>query len=221
MQQQQQRRLNELELDDAWQRGVVDRLLAPILREHSYRNQVIFLDCKSSVATMLQKRAHVDVVAQLPHGGTMSVEIKCVRWPGAKRGQPSHTHYSHLFLETESSHALRSKGWMHTSQADILLWCQCSLCEDRLDCWPFSFSRLRTWFIRHVDQMREVEVPNVIDGRALRTRGRLASITTVCRETKTEGFRITAQGLVSDLYGEPILDFMQDPAANISRRRMG
>lgn len=216
---QQQQRPNELELDDLWQRGVFDRLLAPILREHSYRQQVIFLDCKSSVASMLQRRAHVDVIAQLPHGGTMSVEVKIVRWPGAKQGRPGYTHWPNLFLETWSSSVHRSKGWMNTSQADILLWCQCALLEDALDCFPFSFSRLRTWFIRNVNQLREVEVPNVIDGQALRTRGRLASITKVCRETRTEGFRVNESGLVSDLWGCPILDFMQKPDVTTIRRR--
>ena len=67
---------NELEIDDAWQRDVFDRLLAPILQKHAYRNQVVFLDIASSIASLLKLRAHVDIVAQLPQGGTMSIEVK-------------------------------------------------------------------------------------------------------------------------------------------------
>jgi hypothetical protein len=80
------RPLNELQIDDAWQREVFDRLLAPVLREATYQGQIIFLDIATSVASLLQRRAHVDAVAQLPKGGTMSLEFKIVRWPGARQG---------------------------------------------------------------------------------------------------------------------------------------
>lgn len=205
-----QQRLNELESDDAWQRGVFDRLLAPVLLKHSYRNQVVFLDIRSAVASLLQLRAHVDIVAQLPHGNTMSIEVKIVRWPGAKEGRPGYTHWRNLFLETWSNSVDRQKGWMHTSQADILLWCQCSLDEDSLDCFPFPFSPLRTWFMRHVDELPERRVENKINGRALWTIGRLAPINKLCRELKTEGFRVNAAGLFTDLWGEPLLRFLQE-----------
>ena len=206
----QQKQQNELELDDEWQRGVFDRLLAPILIQHSHRGQVVFLDIKSSVASLLQLRAHVDIVAQLPHGGTMSIEVKIVRWPGAKLGRPGFAHWRDLFLETwSSSVGERRKGWMHTSQADVLLWCQCALHEDWLDCYPFPFSRLRGWFIKNVDVLPERRVQNIINGRALWTIGRLAPISRVCRELKTEGFRVNAEGLVTDLWGEPLLGFLK------------
>lgn len=212
---QQQKPPNELQRDDEWQRGVFDKLLAPVLLKHSYRNQVVFLDIHSAVASLLQLRAHVDIVAQLPHGNTMSIEVKIVRWPGAKEGRPGYTHWRDLFLETWSSSVgdHRQKGWMHTSQADILLWCQCSLHENWLDCFPFPFSRLRTWFMRHIDTLPERRVENKIDGRALWTIGRLAPISNLCRELKTEGFRVNDAGLFTDLWGEPLLRFLQEKPA--------
>jgi hypothetical protein len=206
-----QRRPNELELDDAWQRGVFERLIAPVLEAHSYRNQIVFIDIRSPVAKMLQLRAHVDAVAQLPHGKMLSIEIKIVRWPGVKEGRPSAYHWRDLFLETWSCSVgpNRQKGWMHTSAADVLLWCQCGVKEERLDCFPFPFSRLRAWFIRNVDRLPERRVANVIDGRALWSIGRLAPISTVCRDLRVEGFRVTDRGLISDLYGAPILRFLR------------
>jgi hypothetical protein len=206
--------MNELEIDDLWQRAVFDRLLAPVLQQHSYRNQIVFLDIHSSVASLLQKRAHVDIVAQLPHGGTMSIEVKIVRWPGAKERRPAFAHWRDLFLETwSSSVGAQKKGWMYTSQADILLWCQCALHEDRLDCFPYPFQPLRRWVAHHADELPERKVPNIIDGRPLWSIGRLARISTVCRELKTEGFRVNDEGLISDLYGAPLLRFLREPAA--------
>ena len=202
---------NELEIDDAWQRDVFDRLLAPILQKHAYRNQVVFLDIASSIASLLQLRAHVDIVAQLPQGGTMSIEVKIVRWPGARNGKPGWCHWKDFFLETwSSSVGEQKKGWMYTSQADILLFCQCALHEDRLDCYPMPFRRLRVWFARHADELPERKVENVIDGRPLWTIGRLAPISSVCRELKVEGFRVNDEGLISDLWGEPLLHFMKE-----------
>lgn len=215
MQPQQPQRPNELEIDDLWQRGVFDRLLAPVLQKHSYKNQIVFIPFGSAVAKMLQLRAHVDAVAQLPHGGMLSIEVKIVRWPGAKEGRLSYAHWKDFFLETWSCSIgpNRQKGWMHTSDAEILLFCQCGPKEERLDCFPLPFSRLRTWFIRNIDRLPERKVTNVIDGRALWSIGRLAPITKVCRELHVEGFRISDKGLISDLYGEPILGFLQRGAA--------
>jgi hypothetical protein len=209
----QQRRPNELELDDAWQRGVFDRLLAPILEKHSYKHKIVFIDINGPVAKMLQLRAHVDALAQLPHGKMLTLEFKIVRWPRDKDGRPSYTHWKDLFLETWSSRVHGTQGWMHTCEADILLWCQCGLREDWLDCYPFPMSRLRTWFFRHIDGLPEREVENVIDGHALWSVGRLAPISSVCRELKVAGFRVKDQGLVTDLYGEPILQFLKERPA--------
>lgn len=214
MQPQQPRRPNELELDDIWQRGVFDRLLAPVLQEYSYKNQIVFIPFGGAVSKMLQLRAHVDAVAQLPHGGMLSIEVKIVRWPGAKEGRPSYTHWKDFFLETWSCSVgpHRQKGWMHTSDANILLFCQCGAHEERLDCFPLPFSRLRTWFIRNVDRLPERKVTNRIDGRALWTIGRLAPISTVCRDLRVEGFRVNTDGVISDLYGKPILRFIREAA---------
>ena len=61
-----------------------------------------------------------------------------------QQGRPSYTHWKDLFLETWSCsvRGYEQKGWMHSSEAEILLWCQCSLNEDWLDCFPYPFSRL-------------------------------------------------------------------------------
>jgi hypothetical protein len=99
---------------------------------------------------------------------------------------------------------------MHTSQADILLWCQCALHEDWLDCFPLPLSRLRTWFLRHVDKMPEKKVPNIIDGRPLWTIGRLVEISRVCRRLKVEGFRLGENGAITDLFGKNDLRFLRE-----------
>jgi hypothetical protein len=204
-------RPNELELDDAWQRGVFDRLLAHVLMQSSFRNQIIFLDISSSIASLLQRQAHVDIVFQTPGAGTMSIEVKIVRWPGVRQGRPGPTHYRDMFLETWSCTVPPNdqRGWMTTSQADFLLWCQCSLNERSIDCWPFPFQQLRTWYRHNYQQLPQRRVENIINGRALWTQGRLAPIVKVCNDIHVEGFSVNENGLISDLFGTPILHFMR------------
>jgi hypothetical protein len=153
-------------------------------------------------------------VAQLPDDATMSIEVKIVRWPGAKQGRPSHMHWADFFLETWSCTipGHKSKGWMATSKADVLLFCQCSFQEDLLDCFPLQFDKLRKWCRKNWDTLkRPPPVPNIIDGRELRTVGVLAPIRKVCRALKVEGFSVDEDGLVSDLLGEPLLRFLREP----------
>lgn len=202
---------NELEIDNQWQLDVFNRLLGPLLQAHAHQRAIVYIPFGSPVANMLQLRAHVDALAQLPGGGMLSLEFKIVRWPGVKEGRPSHTHWSDFFLETWSCSVEpnKTRGWMYTCEADVMLWCQCGVREERLDCFPLPFARLKTWFAKKDRDLRERKVPNVINGRALWSVGKLAPISTVTRELKVEGFRVTAEGLVSDLYGEPILGFLQ------------
>jgi hypothetical protein len=54
-----QQPLNELEIDDKWQREIFDRLLRPILKAKAYEGQIVFLDVKSEVAKFLQKWGHL------------------------------------------------------------------------------------------------------------------------------------------------------------------
>jgi hypothetical protein len=211
------RPLNELQIDDAWQREVFDRLLAPVLREASYQGQIIFLDIASSVASLLQRRAHVDAVAQLPKGGTMSLEFKIVRWPHDEQGRPRRFHWRDIFLETWSCTVPghQAHGWFFTSKADILLWSQCSYDERSLWCFAFPLQRLRAWYRRRLREQPELKlcfVENRIDGRSLWTRGRLAPISQLCRALRTEAFHVDENGLISDLWGKPLLPFMHSPA---------
>jgi hypothetical protein len=53
----------------------------------------------------------------------------------------------------------------------------------------------------------------VIDGHELWTKGRLAPIDRVCRDLRVEGFRVDDEGLISDLWGKPLLRFMKGPVA--------
>jgi hypothetical protein len=207
-----QPRLNEFELDDAWQRGVFDRLLRPVLREHAYENGIVFVDIASPVASMLQRQAHIDVLVQLPEAKMMSLEIKLVRFPGARQGSPGRYHWRDLFLETYSCTVPghEARGWMATSKADILLWGQVSLNEDSINCWPLPFAPLRKWMRAHFYELPERDVPNVINGCALRTRGRLAPIQKLCSDLKIEGFKVNDSGIIADLWGKPLLHFNRD-----------
>jgi hypothetical protein len=204
---------NELEQDDAWQRSVFDPLLRPVLKEHAHDGQIVFLDLiTNQFAALVQKRAHLDIVAQLPNNATMSIEVKIVRWPGAKEGRPGYTHWKDFFLEMWSSkiQGHEQAGWMTTSQADILLFCQCAQFEDFLDCFPLPFKRLRAWVNEHLPTLEVRHVPNPISGRLLWTEGVLAPITKICRDLKVDGFRVNKQGLITDLFGKPVLGFLTD-----------
>jgi hypothetical protein len=141
----------------------------------------------------------------------LSLENKIVRWPGAKDGRPSQYHWKDAFLETWSCTipGEEQEGWMSTSDADILLWCQCYPHEDRLDCFPIPFVRLKQWFQCYQHRFQERAVPNIIDGRALWTKGRLVPLEKICRRFEVEGFSVNAEGLIRDLWGEPILGWLK------------
>jgi hypothetical protein len=197
--------MNELELDDRWQRGVFDKLLAPVLRDAAYKNQIVFLDIASPVADMLQRRAHIDALAQTENG-ILPIEIKLVRHPLSTR------HWSHFFLETWSCSVPKheSKGWMATSMAQILLWGQVSSGEDSITCWPLPFNALKNWTRSHWSELKKRSVQNPINGRPLWTKGCLAPIQQVCRDLQVEGFTVSEGGLICDLFGKPILTFLQE-----------
>lgn len=211
---QPQRRPNELEIDDAWQDGIAQRLIIPVLEQHAYKGKLIVVGLRSQIGSLLQRQAHVDMIAQLPDRREIAIELKIVRWPGAKQGRPGWTHYTDLFLETWSCTVKghEAEGWMRTSKADFLLWCQCSLDEQALDCWPFPFKRLQIWHQRHQHELPNRRVPNIIAGRELWTRGDLAPIKRVCNDLRVTGFRIDQCGLVTDLWGAPILHFLRGAA---------
>jgi hypothetical protein len=205
------KRLNELERDDVWQRGIAERLLKPVLRKHAFEGQMYFFGCSSPISKLLQKCAHVDAMIPLSSGGDLSLELKIVRWPGVKRGRPHATGYSHFFLETWSSSlpGKEAQGWMYTCIADWLLYCFCSAHENAVDCFPFPMQALRLWFFPREKEFRESRVQNPINGQCLWSIGRLVPRIKTCRELKVDGFQVTDQGLVCDLFGKPHLSFMK------------
>lgn len=209
-----QRRLNELELDDEWQRGVFNRLLRRVLQRATCEGGIVFVDHDSDIAKVIQHQAHADIVVQIG-SGTLSIEVKLVRWPRYPGGAPSYYHWPYFFLEmwscTVPGH--RTRGWMGTSKANILLWGQVAADENAVDCFPLPFGPLRDWTRRHWRELQQRYVRNTIDGRSLWTLGRLAPINKVCRDLKVEGFRVDEQGLVSTLWGRPLLPFMREAAA--------
>jgi hypothetical protein len=205
---------NELELDDAWQRSVFDRLLEPVLRANSYKGKLVCFDMVNPVAQMLQRRSHIDAIAQTATG-TLTLEFKIVRWPGAKEGYPARHHWNDFFLETWSCSVPghKSKGWMATCEADVLLWSQCSLDEQMLDCFPLPFRRLQQWAREHYDELDDAKpVENIINGRAHWTLGKKAPICQVCRDLRVERFTVDKCGTVAELWGTPILTFLEGVA---------
>jgi hypothetical protein len=203
--------MNELEEQDAWQRGVVNRLLKPVLRANAYEGQIHFFGCKSPVARLLQTQAHVDALVPLANGGDMSLELKMRRWPRLSDGTPRATDWPDFFLETWSCSipGHKKRGWIYTCLGEFLLYGQVSAREDFIDCYPLPTRRLQTWFARNESMLKEQRVPNPINGFNLWTIGKLAPKTKLCRELRVEGFRVDQSGLVSNLYGTPILWFMQ------------
>jgi hypothetical protein len=74
----------------------------------------------------------------------------------------------------------------------------------------------------HGRRLPKREVKNPINGHSLWTVGRLAPIKQLCRDLYSEGFKVTDTGLVDDLLGEPLLDFLRDPKATSGNaRRLG
>jgi hypothetical protein len=196
---------NELQIDNAWQAEIVNRLIAPLL-ECEFDNRIVFIEHDNPVAVAIQHCAHVDAVATYQRT-QISIEIKTVRFPGAKRGMPWRFHYKDFFLETHSSTVYNSPGWMKTSQADILFWGQVDLTETAVTCFPLPFDNLRKWAREHWAELVEKErlVENIIDGRSLWTKGVLANIRQVCRDLHVAPFRIHLNKLITDDRGRTLL----------------
>jgi hypothetical protein len=209
----------EFDRDETWSRARFDQLLAPVLRAKAHKGQVVFLDIASPIAEMLQLRAHVDAIVQTPDGGTLSLEYKIVRWPQTD-GLFNKTHYRDASLETQwcGNPGHEQPGWMHTSIADVLLWCQCSQNEDELKCFPFHFPRLQKWFFPQEADFPLRVVPNPLGGIRQNGTVRLTPLWRMCRELNSEPFLVREGGLVVDLFGEPLLDFLRDPRSTGFRR---
>lgn len=159
--------------DDAWQRNMRDRVLAPgFYGEYALNGRYVFMD-KGRFATILQKRYAVDTVLQTKNGSAVCIEEKIVRWKGK--------HLTAFFLETRSCTVPghESAGWMTYAEADYLLYCFAQENDD-LDCYLIDFPKLQEWFWQHEPEFssHRMESDN-------RTEGRLVPIDTVRANVQT------------------------------------
>jgi hypothetical protein len=134
--------------DNAWQRDVRDRILAPqFYGKYAMQGRFIFLD-KGEFATLLQKRHAVDTLLQSRRdGAVVPIEEKIVRWP---RWGSAHTCFA---LEKDSCTVPghESNGWMHYSLAEFLFYCFMQEDQRSLDCYLIDFPKLKTWFWDHCE----------------------------------------------------------------------
>jgi hypothetical protein len=133
--------MNDFARDDAWQRGVRDRLLAPFYAKRATGGRYVFID-KGKIASKLQRLYAVDTILQGGDGEAICVEEKIVRWP-AKRGTP----YTAFSLETKSCTVpgREAPGWMWYGEADYLLYVF-ETAAGGLDCHLIDFPKLQEWF---------------------------------------------------------------------------
>jgi len=200
--------VNEFERDNAWQQRLFDRVLRTPLQQAAYNGGLVVIDYGSPFARLVQRQAHVDLIAQTRTGGTCAIDVKLVRHP------PSLNHWHDFFLETWSCTVpgRRAPGWLTTSAADFILWGQVSKDETAIDCFPLPLAALRDWTEAHRQDLRVRLVRNPIDGFDHWTEGLLAPIRQVCRDLQVTGFRVDSTGLVSDLFGKPMVRFLSDGA---------
>ncbi|MGH2447590.1 MAG: hypothetical protein ACRDFS_03175, partial [Chloroflexota bacterium] len=131
--------MSDFERDNAWQRGVRDRILAPgFYEKYATDGRYVFID-KGRLATVMQKRFAVDTIAQGKNGNAICIEEKIVRWPGYT--------YECFCLETHSCTrpGYETEGWMKYGQADFLLYCF-QQHDGSLDCHLIDFEKLQAWF---------------------------------------------------------------------------
>jgi hypothetical protein len=196
---------NELERDDQWSRQMFDRFLRKLLHAEAYQGQMIVLGCSRPIAQFLQKRAGIDIIAQTPHG-EITIDYKIVRWPEIKDRA-----YECFCIEDLSCSipGHEQDGWIRTGQCDILLYCFESKDHSALRCHPLPFRDVQAWYAERWPDLPEYKHPNPINGRNLWTRGRLAPIKIIGKDLKLVSFRVMEDGLVTELWGKPILDFMK------------
>jgi hypothetical protein len=175
--------MNEFHVDDAWQRGVRDKVLAPgFYGEYAVEGRYVFID-RGRLAGLLQKRYAVDTIVQGRDGKAACIEEKIVRWPyDRKTGKPKDRPHTRFFLETESCTVPghESNGWMVYGQADYLNYCFASRDESALTCWLIDFPELQTWFWEHVEEFRAHQMTDTVN----RTCGRLVPIEAVRQNVK-------------------------------------
>lgn len=161
--------MNDFTDDNAWQREVRDRVLAPgFYGSYALNGRFVFMD-KGRFATILQKRFAVDTIVQGRKGEAIAIEEKIVRFP--RHGNP-HTAF---FLETESCtvEGHHSPGWMTYAEADYLLYCFHQP-DDSLDSWLIDFQKLQDWFWPN-----DSRFPRSVMSTKNRTAGRVVPIAEV------------------------------------------
>ena len=166
--------------DNAWQRGIRDRILAPHLYGiRSVEGRYVFMD-KGRLATILQRRYAVDTILQGRDGRAVCIEEKITRWPGFA--------LLNFFLETMSCTVagLESEGWMRYAEADYLLYAFMQADDVHLLCYLIEFPALKAWFWPRSERFRLYIMPNTTN----HTAGRLVPIATVRQAVRTWRFTI-------------------------------
>lgn len=162
--------MNDFATDDAWQKAMRDRFLAPYYTDHAEGGRYVFLD-KGKLSTVLQRRYAVDTLLQGAEGRAVCIEEKIVRWPVDKFQKPKSRGYTAFCLETKSctnpGHV--SDGWMVYGKADYLLYCFVSANGEYLICYLIDFPKLKAWFWAHYQEFSKfhMKTHNRTSGRVV------------------------------------------------------
>ena len=164
--------MNDFERDDAWQRELRDRLLAPHFYSlFAFDGRYVFID-KGRLATTFQKRFAVDTIVQGRKGAGLCIEEKIVRWPKVKQPdgswRPRDRPYTAFCLETKSctKAGWESDGWMVYGESDYLLYCFANKDESALDCYLIDFPALQAWFWPRADSFSDFQMRDTINESA-------------------------------------------------------
>jgi hypothetical protein len=128
--------MNEFYSDDEFQRRKRDTVLVPEFYEAFFRGRYCFFDDPQH--RKYQDRG-MDTFIRGEDGAYATIEEKIVRYKGRD--------YTAVCLETESCtvSGFEKKGWMHYSEAKVLLYCMATE-DDTLHPYAFDMQKLREWF---------------------------------------------------------------------------
>jgi hypothetical protein len=209
--------MNRFQYDDAWSWAMYEKFLGDVLPQWSRQGRsLVAFRGNSAFAQFVQRQAHVDLAMELLDGA-LGIDWKCVRFPRLPSGEPRYSHWE-AFLFEEMSCTIpgqEKQGWGVTSKADMILWAQATLDETAVSCWPLPLKRWRAWVHKNRTKLATTMVENRIDGRPLWTRCLKTPISSVCRDLKIVGFRVDADGLISDLWGMPELRFLPNGTVEV------
>jgi hypothetical protein len=185
--------MNDLDLsdfarDDAWQRDLRDRILAPGFYDKYANGRYIFID-KGRLAKKLQKQYSIDTILQNKDGEVICIEEKIVR-------KPKYGKYPTFFLETQSCSVAghESTGWMTYAESDYLFYCYEQASSDELDCYLIDLPKLQEWFWQH-----DTEFPSHTKVDAFtKPVGRLVPIRTVRANVPTWHYWVSAPSQVTE-----------------------